>query len=181
MFSFTFSSWMLDTLIPFCPPLPKPCKATGFLMARSPEQAFDTTAGLLQRTDIPTRFSPTPFSLCLPTISAGASLTNQVTFYNSQLSDFDLADPSLTNGMIWVSWGDGGKIRLPYKPQSFPSRPPSPRSSVRRWDSTPSALCNDMHANHAASLHLSSDEISSSIRSPPTHKTALYHYLFSML
>ena len=74
---------------------------------RSPEQAFDTTAGLLQWTAYTNSLLTHAF-LALPTnYLSGASLTNQVTFYNSQLSDFDLADPSLTNGMIWVSWGDG--------------------------------------------------------------------------
>ena len=63
--------------------------------------------------------------LALPTNHlSGASLTNQVTFYNSQLSDFDLADPSLTNGMIWVSWGDG---RFVYPTNLSHSRADHPR------------------------------------------------------
>ena len=74
---------------------------------RSPEQAFDTSIGLLQWEDF---FNPgtTNAFLALPTdYISGASLTNQITFHNSQLSDFALAAPSLTNGMTWVSWGNG--------------------------------------------------------------------------
>ena len=73
----------------------------------NPEQAFDTTVGLLQWEDFFTPGTTNAF-LALPTdYISGESLTNQVTFYNSQLSDFALADSSLTNGITWVSWGNG--------------------------------------------------------------------------
>ena len=74
---------------------------------RSPEQAFDTTVGMLQWQSFTNSLTTNAF-LALPTdYSSGSQLTNQVTFLASQLSDFDMADSSLTNGISWASWGDG--------------------------------------------------------------------------
>jgi hypothetical protein len=74
---------------------------------RPSEIAFTNTVGLLQWENLYTPGTINAF-LALPANYSGETITNQVTFANSSLADFNFEDAAFTNGVDnWVTWGNG--------------------------------------------------------------------------